>query len=81
MPTYTVVWMIDEDDAETPLQAAQLAHQRCFLPGTHATVFDVVDQATGEVTRVDVDPAEAFPPTVLSDDYAHAMGAVLACEA
>jgi hypothetical protein len=52
MPRYLVFWTIDEEE-DSPMAAAQAArrHQR---PRGIATVFDVLDKATGQAVRLDL---------------------------
>ncbi len=42
--TFTVVWEIDIDNAETPREAAELARNHQTAPGTSAVVFTVLDE-------------------------------------
>ena len=50
--SYHLVWEIDID-ATSPRDAAQQALALVQEPGTHAVVFDVIDEE-GESTRVDL---------------------------
>lgn len=56
MPKYIVSWVIDDEDSESPLEAARRALEAQRRPGSTATVFDVRETATGQLTRVDLDP-------------------------
>ncbi len=50
---YVVTWAFDTE-ATKPREAAQEARDAQIREGTWATVFDVKDIRTGEVTRVDL---------------------------
>jgi hypothetical protein len=50
---FNVIWKIDLD-AESPLEAAQLALQMMRDERSTATVFTVVDSETKQVTQVDL---------------------------
>jgi hypothetical protein len=56
MAEFLVTWETDTegDDVETPRQAAELARRMQTAPGTVATVFTVLNVATGEATVVDL---------------------------
>lgn len=56
MPDYLVTWTIDMEDVDNPNEAATraLLVQRDNDPENSATVFTVMDKATGETTTVDL---------------------------
>jgi hypothetical protein len=56
MTRYTVTWVINDEDSETPLEAIWRALETQHRPDSTATVFDVRDTATGKRTRVDLTP-------------------------
>ncbi len=54
MPNYLVRWVIDADDAATPLAAAQSAWKAMRADGSIANFFTVVDKQSGETVDVDL---------------------------
>lgn len=55
MRTYAVTWEMEDLDAETPREAAEIALKIQRDPTSMATVFDVTDAETGETVRVDLE--------------------------
>lgn len=58
---YLVTWTIDAFDAANPVAAARQARAAQIRPGTTATVFDVLNTATRETTRVDLSETAECP--------------------
>lgn len=56
MAEFLVTWETDtdDDDVETPREAAEAARRMQTAPGTVAVVFTVLNVATGEATVVDL---------------------------
>jgi hypothetical protein len=59
MNEYIVIWAIDTE-ASCPRAAAEEARDAQTREGTTATVFDVKDLETGEITRVDLTLDEEY---------------------
>lgn len=53
MPSYRIIWAIDVD-ADTPQVAAARAWEFLHNEPTTATVFDVLNEDTGDVTTIDL---------------------------
>lgn len=58
---YLVSWTIDIDDAESAREAAERARDCQVRPGTTATCFTVVDNATGFSHEVDLEGDSPIP--------------------
>lgn len=63
---YLVIWTIDIDDADSPREAAEWAHECQIRPGTTATCFTVVDNVTGVSHEVDLDGDTPIPVRLTS---------------
>lgn len=59
---YTVQWRLSLVESESPLGAAQKAFEAIQENGTKYAFFDVED-ANGQITQVDLNPADGDQPT------------------
>lgn len=50
--SYQAIWGIDEEDTDTPTEAAKHARQAQTRPGATATIFTVINNQTGHACRV-----------------------------
>jgi hypothetical protein len=70
MSRYVVTWTIDDEDSETPVEAATRALDAQRL-GPVPAVFDVRNTATGELTRVDLTAGRNGAATETLEDTGH----------
>lgn len=73
MNDYLVTWAIDAESLDSPREAAQYARDAQVREGTWATVFDVKDIQTGQVTRVDLLTDEEYVITEGLDEDNHTL--------
>lgn len=62
MPNYTVTWVIDIDDADGVVDAAQQARDVQLEPNEMSSIFTVMNCETNETVDVDLFEAEINCP-------------------
>jgi len=55
--SYRVIWTIDIDDADSPLEAAEEALRIQRDPDSIATIFEVTD-SNGHLSKIDLSPED-----------------------